>query len=645
MERSQKQYPGIPTTADGSEAVLWVETHITQGACAYPITPSTHMGQGYELSVANGKQNLWGDLLCFLELESEHSSASSCEGFALAGGRVSNFTSGQGLVLMKEVLFTISGKRLPCVFHIAARALTSQSLNIHAGHDDVMAVADTGWGILFARNAQEACDLALIARRTAEDTHTPFMNVQDGFLTSHTIENVNFPEPDFMKAYVGNPHEKLFNFMNPAHPLQTGVVQNQDSYMKGKVAQRFFYNEIPMALKYAMAAFTSATGRKYDVIDPYELENADFAIVGMGSAMETAVATACHLRQNTRVKVGTLHITSFRPFPSRQIVDALKNVKALAVIERVDVPLMQSNPLTTEIKAAFAEAFFEKRIQNIPIIHSGVYGLGGRNIGPSDISAIFSMLQKSKNHSQFFSIGIDHPTALPGEQNLDIRPKGTFSMRGHSIGGYGSVTTNKILATVIADLFHLYVQAFPKYGSEKKGLPTNYFLSISQEPIRTHHELEHVECVVLNDVNAFNLGNPLEGLIEGGMIFIQNHESQPHIIWKNVPPQAQKLIQKNKIRVFALDTAKIAKDISSSPSLIQRMQGIVLLGIFLKITPFIQSFKLSEENLFEGIERSIQKYFSKASPKVIQDNIACVKRGYHEVVELPQSLIQRKIAA
>src|SRR3970282_687945 len=135
-------FPGFPSTRDGSEAVVWVEIHISQGACAYPITPSTNMGGGYQMAVANGQRNLWGEPLAFLEPESEHSAASAREGFALAGGRVANFTSGQGLILMKEVLYVIAGKRLPVVFHIGARALTSQALNIHAGHDAVMGVAD-----------------------------------------------------------------------------------------------------------------------------------------------------------------------------------------------------------------------------------------------------------------------------------------------------------------------------------------------------------------------------------------------------------------------------------------------------------------------------------------------------------------------
>ena len=176
------------------------------------------MGDGYAAEVANGKRNLWGERIQFLETESEHSSASACEGFALAGGRVTNFTSGQGLILMKEVLYVISGKRLPVVFHIGARAITSQSLNIHCGHDDVMGVADCGWGMLFARNAQEAADLALIARRAAEQSETPFFNVQDGFLTTHTIESVMLPEPEMMAFYIEPPQQRLRALFDPTTP-------------------------------------------------------------------------------------------------------------------------------------------------------------------------------------------------------------------------------------------------------------------------------------------------------------------------------------------------------------------------------------------------------------------------------------------
>ena len=354
--QSKPPCPGIPTTSDGAGMVVWVETHITQGACAYPITSSTTMGGGYQVEVANGKRNLWGEELAFIEPESEHSAASTCEGFAVAGGRVTNFTSGQGLILMKEVLYTISGKRLPIVFHIGARALTSHSLNVHAGHDDVVGVADCGWGVLYARNAQEAGDYALIARRVAEETETPFLNVQDGFLTTHTIENVRLLEPDLMKEFVGSPAERIRNLMDPRVPLMSGVVQNQDSYMKGKVAQRRYYERVLPVLKDVFHEFGVLTGRHYGVVLPYRLADADYALVGSGCMMETAEAAVDYMRDRLGIKVGVLHITCFRPFPAAEIVEALQHVKAISVLERLDIPMMQSNPQLCELKAAFADA-------------------------------------------------------------------------------------------------------------------------------------------------------------------------------------------------------------------------------------------------------------------------------------------------
>ncbi|RME42755.1 MAG: pyruvate ferredoxin oxidoreductase [Chloroflexi bacterium] len=649
MEREQGRsfpYPGIPTTADGSATVVWVDTNITQGACAYPITSSTNMGGGYQQEVAAGKRNLWGEKLVFLELESEHSSATTCEGFALAGGRVSNFTSGQGLILMKEVLYTISGKRLPAVFHIGARALTSQSLNVHAGHDDVMGVADTGWGMLFARNAQEAGDLALIARRVAEETETPFFNVQDGFLTTHTIENVRLPEPEFMKEFIGDPNDpvRLRNLMDPYHPVQSGVVQNQDSYMKGKIAQRFFYDRVMPVLEAVMERFYEYTGRRYGVIDAYRMDDAEYALVGMGSMMETAEPTVDYMRDRYGLKVGVVHVTAFRPFPGPQLVDALKHTKAFAVLERMDNPLAQSNPLTLEIKGAFADALIGTegypQIDRIPTIYSGSAGLGSRDVRPGDFLATVKNMMREDGGLRYFVLGIKHDLALIPDEDPNVQPKGAFSMRGHSVGGFGSVTTNKIIATIAGDLFDMQVQAYPKYGSEKKGLPTTYYLTIAEEPVRTHCELKYVDFVPLNDVNAFNLGNPLDGLREGGLLFVQSRHTDPAAVWAQIPPYAQRIIRERNIRVLALDTARIAREVSTRPELEVRMQGIVLLGIFLRSTPFIQERGLSDEEVFAGVERSLRKYFGGKGEQVVQDNLKAVMRGYTEVFEIPREIIE-----
>src|SRR5262249_23278349 len=191
----------------------------------------------------------------------------------------------------------LSGKRLPVVMNIGARALTSQGFNVHAGHDDVMSVADCGWGMMFARNAQEAGDFCLICRRAAEATQTPFFNVQDGFLTTHTVETVRLPEPKFMKEYIGDPKEKLINLMDNANPVVSGVGQNQDSYMKGKTAQRWSYDRIEPALEDAFTEFHRKTGRKYDLLEAYRCDDAEYILVGMGCYMETAKATVDYLRE------------------------------------------------------------------------------------------------------------------------------------------------------------------------------------------------------------------------------------------------------------------------------------------------------------------------------------------------------------
>src|SRR5690242_2501576 len=175
---------------------------------------------------------------------------------------------------MKEVLYVIAGKRLPVVFHVGARALTSQALNIHAGHDDVMGVADAGWGMVFARNAQEAADLSAIARRAAEMSQTPFFVVQDGFLTTHTLENVRLPEDDLLRDFVGDPRDRIIPLFDPATALVTGVVENQDSYMKGRIAQRAYYQPLGQTLATSMGDWTALTGRPYAPIDAYRCEDA-----------------------------------------------------------------------------------------------------------------------------------------------------------------------------------------------------------------------------------------------------------------------------------------------------------------------------------------------------------------------------------
>jgi pyruvate-ferredoxin/flavodoxin oxidoreductase len=632
--------------------IVYVETRSTQGSAAYPITSSTQMGVGYQAAVADGFRNVWGEFLQWMEMESEHSSATGCEGFALAGGRVTNFTSGQGLILMKEVLYTISGKRLPAVFHIAARALTSHSLNVHAGHDDVMGVLDCGWGMVFAKNVQHSGDLALICRRAAEASLTPFMNCQDGFLTTHTIENVLFPEDDFIREYLGHPHERIQKVFDPRCPLMSGVVQNQDSYMTGKIAQRRFYDRTRGALLGAMEEFERFTGRHYGLIECTAMDDADYAIVSLGSTSETAEATVHHLRARG-LRAGVVNVIAFRPFPGPELVEALKNVEAFSVIERLDVPLAEDNPLTAEIESAFAKAVMGlpgyPQITTVPRIYTGCAGLGSRDVTPGQIVACAKNMSEGPRGpdgwpgKRFFVLGIDYRDSLSVGEEPDVRPPGSFSIRGHSVGGYGSVTTNKVIAKCLGDVFGFSVQASPKYGSEKKGLPTNTYLTVTRKGarIQTHAELQHVEFVPLMDPNTWGMGNPLVGLQPGGAVFQHTDREEPAAFWETIPGWAKYFIIENGIRLFGVDTIRIARECCrADDSLVQRFQGIVLLGVFLRTTPFKDDAGLDEDQILARVEPSLRYYFGKRGDQVIQDNLMAVRKGFQEVVEVPRSLME-----
>ncbi|MBF0379445.1 MAG: 2-oxoacid:acceptor oxidoreductase family protein [Magnetococcales bacterium] len=631
-------YPGIPGTGDGSDAISYVETRATDGAAAYPITSSTIMGQLFQVAVANGFRNVWDRPIGWMELESEHSSQSACEGFALAGGRVTNFTSGQGLILMKEVLYTISGKRLPQVLNVGARALTSQGLNVHAGHDDVMGVADCGWGILFAQSVQASSDLCLIARRASEDSITPFMNVQDGFLTTHTIENLNFPEDELIREFLGDPRDTIKNMFDADFPLQMGVVQNQDAYMQGKIAQRYYYDELPGIIEKTMDEFYQLTGRRYNMLDTHMMDDAEYAIVAMGTMAETCMSVVEEVRTKLGIKLGVIHVTCYRPFPATQIVKAIKNCKAISVVERCDIPTMVDNPLTTDIEASLARAVmgdpkFEK-LDKIPFVFSGAAGLGSRDSTPGHVISIARNMLKGLEGKRFFTLGIDHETALELDEEPDVRPEGSFSVRAHSVGGYGSVTTNKIIATMLGDIFGFNVQAAPKYGSEKKGLPTNTYLTVTPETkIMTHCELQQVDFVPLMDPTTWHMGNPLVGLQDNGIVFQHTDETSPEDLWDSLPPYAKYYMKENGVHFYGVDTIDIAREsCQSDHSLIQRFQGVVLLGVFLRVTPFRENAKMSEEDLFMHVRKPLDKYFGKRGDQVVEENLQAVKRGYERVM-------------
>jgi len=687
--KAEAKYPGIPTSDDGSSATVAMETACSEAAGAYPITPSTQMGEGWAAAVAAGKKNVNGRNLIFFEPEGEHAAAGVTAGMSMFGLRATNFSSGQGIAYMHESLYAAVGKRLTYVLNIACRAMTKQSLNVHAGHDDYHAVDDTGFFQLFGKDVQSAADLTLIAHRIAELSLNPGICAQDGFLTSHVIESFKLPEPELVKEYLGDPSDmidsptpaqrlafgekrrripEMFNF---DYPAMVGVVQNQESYAQGVAAQRpFYFDHIAAFADQAMEEYAQLTGRRYERAKGYRLEDAEYVLVGQGSVVPSAEAVADYLRETRGLKVGVLDLVMFRPFPADRISHLLRGKKGVAVLERLDQPLAVDLPLLREIRASMAQAYENHRsgknralphpglasirAEEIPDFYSGSFGMGSRDLQPGDlIAAVENMLEDGARHRQFY-LGIDFihkNTPLPKLQiwqeeilaayphvrhsagDFNIFPKGTTSVRIHSVGGWGAITMGKNLALTASELLGYHIKANPKYGSEKKGQPTTFFASLSREPIKLNCELKHVNIVLSPDSNVFLHSNPLAGLSEGGVFIIQSDQS-PEEFWASLPQTAQRTIRDQKLRVFVLNGFDIALSEASDPELRYRMQGVAFLGSFFRTAPFVEEEGLNEEALFKGIRKQLTKKFGHLGERVVEDNLRIMKRGYEELQEV-----------
>jgi pyruvate-ferredoxin/flavodoxin oxidoreductase len=567
------------------------------------------MSRLFQRAVAAGGRNAWDEPLAYLECESSHSAASACEGIALAGGRAVTFTSGQGLLEMAEILHSAAGKRLPMVFHVASRSVASQGLTIHAGHDDVMLVSDAGCGMLFARDAQECADLAAIARRAGELCETPFLVIQDGFVTTHAVESVRLPEPELLKIFNGNPSRRLRSVFDPQTPLVSGPVQNQDSYMKGRIAQRFFYERVRPSLLTAMADFHELTGRHYELLRCFRMEDAEYALVGLGSLMRTAEAAVEILRAKG-IRAGAASVLCFRPFPSQELVTVISKCRSIAVVERTDTPLAESNPLTTEVKAALAGAQMgeDARLLRVPEVFSGAAGLGGSAITPGHLVASVENMQR--HGRRFFVLGIKHADALPPVP--EEAQATAFAVRWHSLAGHGATSAVRLVADILAKSFDLHVRAGSEHGAEERGSFMRAWISAASKPILAKCEPALVNLVVVDTLEALRRSDAVDGLQIGGSICVDT--SMP--VWNSLPVSVRRAIRERNLHVYTIDAQAIGG-----------RRGLVLAGAILRIALW------SSLSGCTGLS---------APPHGAVDDISreFFDRGYAEVrhIELPDSL-------
>ena len=367
----------------GNEAVAYAMKQINPDVMgAFPITPSTEIPQYFAQYVANGEVDTE-----YVTVESEHSSLSTCIGASAAGARAVTATSSCGLALMWELLYVAASSRLPVTLALVCRALTGP-ININNDHSDAMGARDAGWIQIFAENNQEAYDNYLQAMPISEhpDVRLPIMVCQDGFITSHAVENIELESDEMVKNFVGEYHPKNY-LLKHENPLAVGPYGVSPYYMEAKMGQVQAMKNAKKVILEVGKRFGDETGRYYGFFESYQLEDADSAIVIIGSSAGTARAAVDELRAQGR-KVGMLKVRVFRPFPFDEIAEALSGVKAVAVMDKAESFSAAGGPLFAETRSALYD------LESRPKAINYVYGLGGRDFRVEDCVTIFDQLDE-----------------------------------------------------------------------------------------------------------------------------------------------------------------------------------------------------------------------------------------------------------
>ncbi|HET6208135.1 MAG TPA: 2-oxoacid:acceptor oxidoreductase family protein, partial [Terracidiphilus sp.] len=680
------RYPGIRVTANGNQLVSYhTETRIADAGVFYPITPSTEGGELFQQAYAEGHLNVFGGNTIAIETEGEHAAQGGAIAHSVCGKRVVNFTSGQGVVYGVEQYYHAPGKGSTMVLEVGARALTKHALNVHCGHDDIYGALDTGWIMLFGKDAQQAADQALILRRVTELSLTPGMNIMDGFLTSHLERTFYKHESELIREYLGAPDDvidcpteaqrvlfgptrrRVPKMMDLANPILLGPVQNQEHYMQGVVARRNNFAEpILDFLEAAYKDFGDLTGRYYGLVSKYKSDDAETVFVSLGSAAENIEAAVDYLRQTRNASVGSIHVNVIRPFPEAAIIEAIRGKKNIIILERTDEALSGDNPLGRDIRTALSKAVQGTTgiphitLEEVPHIYGGSYGLGSRDFRPEHIIGAFEFATAGRarkdgktaaDGTSFFVLGIDHPYAVIGDEAPSLLPEGAVAVRFHSIGGWGAITTGKNLGAILGDLNDLlferdgltdeygnpkeviHVSANPKYGSEKKGAPTSYFMVAAKDRIRVNCDLRHVTTVLCCDPKAFTHTNPLDGIQEGGSL-VWESDAEGERAWENLPLWARKQIIDKHIRVFTLPGFEIARKATDRGDLQLRMQGNAFLGAFFAVSGLLDEFGITQEQFVEVVRKQYVKKFGKLGEAVVNSNMEVMLQGFSQVKEI-----------
>jgi pyruvate-ferredoxin/flavodoxin oxidoreductase len=611
-------------TIDGNEAAASVAHRMNEVIAIYPITPSSNMGEFADEWSAKGKKNLWGTVPAVIEMQSEGGAAGAVHGALQTGALTTTFTASQGLLLMIPNMYKIAGELTSTVFHVAARSIAAHALSIFGDHQDVMAVRQTGFGLISSGSVQEAHDFAAIAQAATLQARVPFVHFFDGFRTSHEVAKIFQLTDDELRALLDEDLIRAHRAraLSPEHPVLRGSAQNPDVYFQARETVNPFYAATPAIMQAAMDKFAQVTERQYHLFDYSGHPQPEHVMILMGSGGETAEATAKYLAEKGE-KVGVIRVRLYRPFSNEHLLRALpKTVKSVAVLDRTKEPGAAGEPLYLDV----VNALVEGNRTGVKVI-GGRYGLSSKEVTPAMLKAVFDELKKPepKNH---FTVGITDDvshTSLDVDTSFAIESAETVRCMFFGLGADGTVGANKNSIKIIGEETENFAQGYFVYDSKKSGTVTISHLRFGPQPIRAPYLIEanqanFVACHQFNFLEKFEM---LKYAKPGG-VFLLNSLYGPGEIWDQLPVEVQTQIIQKKLKFYVIN----GYDVAEKTGMGGRMNTIMQTAFF------AISGILPREQAISEIKHAIEKTYGKRGEAVVQKNFAAVDGTIENLFEV-----------
>ena len=515
---------------DGNNAAAHVSYAFTEVAGIYPITPSSPMADFVDIWAAQGRKNIFGTTVKVCEMQSEGGAAGAVHGSLATGALTTTYTASQGLLLMIPNMYKIAAEQLPTVFHVSARTVSTQALNIFGDHSDVMACRQTGFAMLAEGNVQEVMDLSAVAHLAAIKGRVPFLNFFDGFRTSHEIQKIQVWDYEDLAEMCDMDAVRAFreHSLNPERPAMRGSHENGDIFFQHRESCNPIYNDLPAVVEEYMEKVNAKLGTNYQLFNYYGAPDAERVIVAMGSICDVAEEVIDYLTAHGE-KVGLVKVRLYRPFVTEKFVAALpETVKKIAVLDRTKEPGSIGEPLYMDVVNALS---VEGR-EGVTVI-GGRYGLGSKDTPPSSVFAVYSELEKDAPRRQF-TIGIvDDVTnlSLPEVPAPNTAAPGTIECKFWGLGGDGTVGANKNSIKIIGDHTDKYVQAYFQYDSKKTGGVTISHLRFGDSPIRSPYYVNKADFVACHNPSYITKDFPIVRDVKPGGALLINCQWTPCLLY------------------------------------------------------------------------------------------------------------------